>query len=175
MSKTTPNLSFLVFLFLFSTNANGQTDNTTPPLIEITRGVVVDRNTRLPISDVSICDDEKEIGRTDENGRFAIRMRTDSVTFSHISYTSMKYGRDEIIDSIPLTERSNELGNVYIVVRHPKEFHTLHIDPLAMQPVPQGFNIGGLIMKGLKALGIIPKRSKRQSHLEKARMITDNY
>lgn len=169
------HLFIIARLLFFSLEANGQTDNATPPQIEITRGVVVDRHTRQPIADAAITDDEKEIGRTDENGRFAIRLRTDSVTFSHISYTSLKVGKGEMIDTIPLTEQTNELGNVYIIVRHQQEFFTPHIDPLAMQTMPQGFNIGTLIVKGLKALGIIPKRNKHQSRLQKAQIITDNY
>ena len=167
------HLFIIALLLFFSLEANGQTEATIPQ--QITRGVVVDRHTRQPIADVAITDDEKEIGRTDENGRFAIRLRSDSVTFSHISYTSLKVGKGEMIDTIPLTEQTNELGNVYIIVRHQKEFFTPHIDPLAMQTMPQGFNIGCLIVKGLKALGIIPKRNKHQSRLQKAQILTDNY
>ncbi|MBR3454268.1 MAG: hypothetical protein IKH26_02980 [Bacteroidaceae bacterium] len=175
MSKTTIFLSFLVLLFLSSTKANGQTDNITPPQIEITRGVVVDRHTRLPISDVSICDDEKEIGRTDENGRFAIRMRTDSVSFSHISYTSMKVGKNEMTDTIPMIEQNNELGNVFIKGKQHYDIHMPPVDPLSVQPMPQGLNILPLIVKGLKALGILPKRTKHQSRIQKAKTICDNY
>ncbi len=174
MTKFTHILLFIfALLTLCSIKSRGQNADT--PQAPLKRGVVVDLYTRQPIADVAISDDEKEIGRTDEKGHFAIRLRTDSVIFSHISYISLKIGRDELIDTIPLMEQNNELGNVYIKGDPHYDIHMPTVDPLSMQPMPQGFNVLPLIVKGLKAIGILPKRSKRKARLQRAKYITDNY
>ena len=168
--------SIAFLLVLLCVKAHGQEHITVLPQdAPVKRGVVVDLQTRQPIADVAIWDDEKEIGRTDDKGRYVIRLHSDSLTFSHISYITLKIGCDELIDTIPLMEQNNELGNVYIKGDRHYDIHMPPVDPLSMQVMPQGFNLVPLIVKGLKALGVIPKRTKRETRLQRAKMITDNY
>ena len=164
----------LLLMALCPSETRGQDVNTNTQ-VPLKRGVVVDLYTRQPIADVAIWDEEKEIGRTDEKGQYVIRLHSDSLTFSHISYITLKLGKDELIDTIPMIEQNNELGNVYIKGDQHYEIHMPPVDPLSMQVMPQGLNVLPLIVKGLKALGIIPKRTKRQSRLQKAKTICDNY
>ena len=166
-------ITSLILTFL-SIESRGQiVENSTQ--VPVRRGVVVDLHTRQPIADVAIWDEEKEIGRTDDKGCYVIRLHSDSLTFSHISYITLKIGSDELIDTIPLMEQNNELGNVFIKGKQHYDINMPPVDPLSIQPMPQGLNVLPLIVKGLKVLGILPKRTKHQSRLQKAKMITDNY
>jgi len=98
------------------------------PLISQNKGIVLDIMSHQTIPFVSIYakNNEKVLGTmSDENGRFEINFRFNTLFFSHINYSKVEIDIKNISDTIFLLPNDKLLNEVYVTVQQPRWLFTV--------------------------------------------------
>lgn len=135
-----------------------------------TAGIVLDIQTRLPITNVNIFTDNNKTFTTNKAGRFIITTTFGSVTITHGNYIRRILNRKEMQDTIFLLPKSITVNEVIITAKAPR------ISPDIMKSVkkstfenaqqPSGMNFLGWLRIFEKGYVSKKERAKRRKAIE---------
>lgn len=139
-------------------------------------GIVIDLETRKPVSNVHLYLDTNMNVVADWAGRFHTDAKFKSATISHFKYVARKMKREEMRDTIYLLPKMNTLSEVVVYGRNPgpkfKYNNMTSIDRQLANYKGGGFNILGLAALAINAL---VKDKHKMSKRDRTKMAIENY
>jgi len=161
--------------------AQSETDSCLATSDSLCRFVVVNMETKVPVRDILIYTDDKQEARSRWDGTFSLRRGFERIMFAHPNYEKRIMLKDEIDgDTIYLLPNLFALNEV-VVYGHRRDISSrLHlgmnkVDAQLAHPIPQGFNLLGLLSLGYDAIWGKKIRHRKATKKQKQKMIIDNY
>lgn len=148
---------------------------------KVSQFVVVNLENNTPIRDLLVYTDDGQETKTKWDGTFSLRETFKRVDFAHPNYEKRYMLREEIKgDTIGLIPNLFALGEV-VIYGHRRNSPLMNsvklskVDAQLLQSQPTGFNILGLVAKGLDELWFKKTRHRKEMKKQKEKMILENY